>query len=403
MIQTNVVRIDGQRSVYLPIMKQGGDTNTIAVVDGIKGALKNLVDVPRSLVPKVVFDQSEFVKTAIETLLHEGGMGLILTAVMILVFLGSMRATTAVLFSIPLSALAAFIALAMGGSSINSMVLGGLALAFSRLIDNSVVVLENIHRHLELGESPEVAAEKGGAEVAMAVLAATLTTVVVFFPVTFLYGVSKFLFTALALAVILAMFASYFVAMTVVPLYCSKFLKAHEPHEHEKRRRKSLGSRFNSGFNRAFANMLDRYEGLLRRGLKRPALVVASILGVFAASLAIYPAIGVAFFPRTDPGQFVINVKASTGTRVGVTEQEVKQVEELVRKVVPKQELGLIVSNIGIVPDFSAIYTPNSGQHTAFVQVSLKPDHRVGSYEYMRRVRARLESELPYLSAYLQS
>ena len=225
-IQTNIVRVDGQRSVYTPVMKQGGDTNTIAVVDGIQDALQHLFDVPKTLVTKVVFDQSVFVKTAIETLLHEGGIGLLLTSIMILIFLGSMRATVAVFFSIPLSALAAFIALSMGGSSINSMVLGGLALAFSRLIDNSVVVLENIYRHLEAGEPPDVAAAKGGSEVALPVLAATLTTVVVFFPVTFLYGVSKYLFTALAMAVALSLFASYAVAMTVVPLFCARFIKA---------------------------------------------------------------------------------------------------------------------------------------------------------------------------------
>src|SRR4051795_11535999 len=236
-------------------MKQGGDTNTIAVVDGVRQALKHLFDVPAQLVTNVVFDQSVFVKTAIETLLHEGAIGLFLTSVMILVFLGSMRATVAVFFSIPLSALATFIALALGGNSINSMVLGGLALAFSRLIDNSVVVLENIYRHLELGETPEEAAEKGGREVALPVLAATLTTVVVFFPVTFLYGVSKFLFSALALAVAFALFASYAVAMTVVPLFCARFIKAPAHHgtpssevpvtvDHGVRRR-TLTDRFN--------------------------------------------------------------------------------------------------------------------------------------------------------------
>src|SRR5260370_5364836 len=203
-IQMNVVRVDGQRSVYAPVLRQGGDTNTIAVVDGVREALQHLFDVPRQLITRVVFDQSLFVETAIETLLHEGAIGLFLTSLMILVFLGSMRATVAVFFSIPLSALATFIALALGGNSIHSIVLGGLALAFSRLIDNSVVVLENIYRHLELGESPELAAENGGREVALPVLAATLTTVVVFFPVTFLYGVSKFLFTALALTVALS-------------------------------------------------------------------------------------------------------------------------------------------------------------------------------------------------------
>src|SRR5579859_4428277 len=229
-IQNCIVRVDGQPSVYLPVLKQGGDANTIAVVDGIKQAMSRLVNVPEQLVTKVVFDQSVFVRTAIENLIHEGAIGLILTGLMILVFLGSMRATVAVFLSIPLSALAAFIALALGDNTVNAMILGGLALAFSRLIDNSVVVLENIFRHIEMGETPEVANEKGGKKVAQPVIAATLTTVVVFFPVTFLYGVSRFLFTALALAVVLSLFASYLVAMTVVPLFCAKLIKAHAAH-----------------------------------------------------------------------------------------------------------------------------------------------------------------------------
>ena len=155
-IQTNIVRVDGQQSVYLPILKQGGDSNTIAIVNGIKAAVSDLLDVPKSLVTKVVFDQSVYVKTAIENLGSEGGIGLVLTALMILIFLGNFRATVAVMLSIPLSALAAFLAINASGGSINTMVLGGLALAFSRLIDNSVVVLENIFRHLEMGETPEV-------------------------------------------------------------------------------------------------------------------------------------------------------------------------------------------------------------------------------------------------------
>ena len=224
-IQYNKVRINGQPSVYVPVLKQGGDANTIAVVNGVKSVVSKLLDVPKRLVTQVVFDQSVFVRTAIETLIHEGSIGLVLTGLMILVFLGSMRATVAVFLSIPLSALATFIALGLGGSTVNSMILGGLALAFSRLIDNSVVVLENIFRHLEMGEPPEVAAERGGQEVALPVLAATLTTVVVFFPVTFLYGVSRFLFSALALSVVLSLFASYFVAMSVVPLFCAKLIK----------------------------------------------------------------------------------------------------------------------------------------------------------------------------------
>ncbi len=229
-IQYNVVRVDGQRSVYLPILKQGGDANTISIVNGVKQVTSHLLDVPKSLVTNVVFDQSVFVKTAIANLIHEGLIGLVLTGVMILVFLGSLRATAAVFLSIPLSSLATFIVLSLMGSSINSMILGGLALAFSRLIDNSVVVLENIYRHLELGESPRVAAERGGNEVALPVLAATFTTAIVFFPVTLLYGVSQFLFGALALSVVISLFASYIVAMTVVPLYCAKFLSAEAAH-----------------------------------------------------------------------------------------------------------------------------------------------------------------------------
>src|ERR1700675_1822394 len=230
-IQTNIVRVDGQPSVYLPILKQGGDTNTISVVNGIQEAVSGLTDVPKQLVAKVVFDQSLFVKKAIDNLLHEGAIGLVLTGLMILLFLGSMRATAAVFLSIPLSALAAFLAISASGGTVNTMVLGGLALAFSRLIDNSVVVLENIFRHMEMGESPEVAAEKGGSEVALAVLAATIATSIVFFPVVFLYGVSRFLFVALATAVILSLFASYIVAMTVVPLFCAKLVKKHQADE----------------------------------------------------------------------------------------------------------------------------------------------------------------------------
>ena len=188
-----------------------------------------MTDVPKQLVAKVVFDQSVFVKKAIDNLLHEGAIGLVLTGLMILLFLGSMRATAAVFLSIPLSAFAAFLAISAVGGTVNTMVLGGLALAFSRLIDNSVVVLENIFRHMEMGEPPEVAAEKGGQEVALPVLAATFTTIVVFFPVVFLYGVSRFLFIALAMAVVLSMLASFFVAMTVVPLFCAKLDQVASP------------------------------------------------------------------------------------------------------------------------------------------------------------------------------
>jgi multidrug efflux pump subunit AcrB len=403
-IQTNIVRVDGQRSVYLPILKQGGDTNTIAVVDGIKDAIAKLVDIPHQLVAKVVFDQSVFVRMAIENLLHEGAIGLVLTGLMILLFLGSMRATLAVFLSIPLSALAAFLALSISGGTVNTMVLGGLALAFSRLIDNSVVVLENIFRHLEMGESPEVAAEKGGQEVSLAVLAATITTAIVFFPVVFLYGVSRFLFVALAMAVVLSLAASYVVAMTVVPLFCAKLIKKHQADEEVGEG--SVGARFGSiavRFNHHFERLLGFYDRTLAKSLLRPIATTLGLAGVSILCLSLYPFMGVAFFPRTDPGQFVINIKAPSGTRVELNEQYIKQVEEIVRQIVPPNELGMIVSNIGITTDFSAIYTPNSAPHTSFVQVSLKEGHKIGSYEYMGKVRSKLGQELPQLSTYFQS
>lgn len=393
-IQTNVVRLDGQRSVYLPVLKQGGDSNTIAVVDGVRDVLKKLLDVPEALKTRVVFDQSRFIKTSIQTLLHEGALGMLLTTVMILLFLGSMRATVAVLFSIPLSALATFLVLWMGGGTLNTMVLGGLALAFSRLIDNSVVVLENIYRHLEAGEPPAVAAEKGGREVTLPVLAATLTTAIVFFPVVFLYGVSKYLFMALASAVVISLFASYFVALTVVPLYCARFLKGHGEGE---------PGRFQAWFNAFFERFLRGYDRGAAAALNRPRLTL-SVFGVaFAACLALFPLLGVAFFPRTDPGQFVINIKALPGTAIDVMEREVARVEQVVRELTPKSDLSILVSNIGVAPGFSSIYTSNSGMHTAFLQVGLTEGHKTGTFELMNRVRARLEDELPQMSYFFQT
>jgi multidrug efflux pump subunit AcrB len=396
-IQCNIVRVNGQHSAYLPIMKQGGDTNTIAVVSGTRDMLPKLFDIPKQLKTAVVFDQSAFVKEAIKTLLHEGLIGLVLTSLMILLFLGSMRATAGVFLSIPLSALATFVLLYLTGSTINTMILGGLALAFSRIIDNSVISLENIYRHLEMGASPQVAAEEGGSEVTLAVLAATLTTIVVFFPVTFLYGVSKFLFTALALAVVISLFASYFVAMTVIPLFCARFL--HGVHHSAT----SAGGRFNAWFNRAFGRLLDLYERSVRRALQRPGLTVAALSGLFLASLAIYPFVGLSFFPRTDAGQFTINLKVPTGTRIELTDQYVARVEDLIRHQIRPGDLNMVVSNIGVVPDFSSLYTTNAGPYTATIQVSLQDSHQIGSFEYMRRIHREIASQYPEMRTFFSS
>jgi multidrug efflux pump subunit AcrB len=405
-IQTNIVRIDGQKSVYIPILKQGGGSNTIAIVNGIKAATKRLLDIPDALRTTVVFDQSVFVKVALKNLLKEGGIGLALTGLMILLFLGSPRATFAVLLSIPLSALTCFLVMNGMGGSINMMLLGGLALAFSRLIDDSVVVLENIFRFMEMGVAPREAAEKGGMEVALAVLAATSTTSIVFFPVTFFFGVSKYLFTDLALGVVISIFASYFFAMTVVPLYCAQFIHldahGHGAESHEKK--KSTLGKVVHRFNEVFQRLLNFYEKHVTEALKTPGKTALILLGGIAFLMGVsFPFVGRAYFPRTDPGQFVINVKAPTGTRLEVTERYIAQVENDIRAVIPRNELGMIVSNIGITPDLSALYTTNSAMHTCFVQVSLAEDHNVGSYEYMARVRRKLASDLPQLSTYFQA
>ena len=411
-VQTNIVRIDGQRSAYIPIMKQGGDTNTIAVVNGVRELIKHLYDIPKEMATSIVFDQSVYVKEAINTVLHEGILGLILTSLMILIFLGSFRATSAVLLSIPLSALAAFVVIALMGSTINTMILGGMALAFSRVIDNSVISLENIYRHLELGAAPRVAAEVGGTEVNLAVLAATLVDVVDFFPVVFLYGVAKYLFSALALAFCLSLLASFVVAMTVIPLFCSRFLKAvpHTKQEHKEYeieptvpKSRSWMHRFNAWFNEQFNRLLDFYESWVRRALKRPGLTVALLSGVFVASLAIYPLMGLAFFPKTDAGQFTINLKVPTGTRIEVTDQHVAKVEDLIRNSMEGKDLKRIVSNIGVVPDFSSLYTTNSGPYTATVQVQLNDKHKLSSFEYMERVHDRMEKQMPEIRPFFSS
>ena len=284
------------------------------------------------------------------------------------------------------------------------MVLSGLALAFSRLIDDSVVVIENIYRHIELGEDPKVAAIHGANEVALPVLAIMLVAVVVFFPVTFLFGVSKYLFSALALAVVLALIRFVFRRHDGRAAVLCAFSQA--PHAHDGEAdgtRKSWGTKFHEGFNAKFSRMLDVYEKWVRKALDRPRETLAAFLAIFLLSFALFPLIGISFFPRTDAGQFVINVKAPTGTRIELTDNYVKQVEAIVRQVVRPGDLNAIVSNIGVMPDLSSLFTPNSGMHTAVVQVGLKEDHSVSSFIYMQRVRERIARELPELRTYFQS
>ncbi|MGO9438373.1 MAG: efflux RND transporter permease subunit [Terracidiphilus sp.] len=403
-LQYNIVRIDGQRSVYVPVFKQGGNSNTITIVDGMKNAIRHLVDVPASLRTAVVFDQSVFVKLAIKNLVKEASIGLVLTGIMILVFLGSPRATFAVLLSIPLSALVCLLLTDAMGGSINTMILGGLALAFSRLIDDSVVVLENIFRYMEMGFAPRDAAEKGGMEVSLAVLAATSTTSIVFFPVSFLSGISKYIFTPLALGVVLSIFASYFFAMTVVPLYCANFIRLSHEDSHGQNDKPGFFTRFERIFNEKFQRMLNWYEGLAKSAMRRPGFTATAILGGVALTMLVFfPFLGRAYFPRTDPGQFVIDVRMPSGTRLEVSDGYIAKVEAIIRSVVKPSDMDMIVSNIGVYPDLSAIYTTNASMNTAFVEVSLKEEHSIASYVYMHRVQEKLAREMPELITYFQA
>jgi len=233
-------------------------------------------------------------------------------------------------------------------------------------------------------------------------LAATLTTIVVFFPVTLLFGVSKFLFSALALAVVISLAASYVVALTVVPLFCARYLRLNHPAK-EQQSRGSFGERFNAAFSCAFDKMLAGYRALVTRVLTVPHLTLAAATIAFVVSLGVFPLLDLSFFPRTDAGQFVISAKAPSGTKLSETEKEIARVEAIVRQVVTPGDLRMVVSNIGVDPGFSAIYTANSAMHTAFVQVDLTPGHTTGSYEYIDRMKARLDREMPELATFFSS
>src|SRR5579863_6960930 len=248
-----------------------------------------------------------------------------------------------------------------------------------------------------MGEPPRVAAETGGKEVALPVLASTLTTAVVFFPVTLLAGVSKFLFSAMALAVVVSLFASYVVAMTVVPLFCARYLKAHGEHD------AGWGARFNQAFNSGFNGMLRAYEALVAWALRAPTTVLVLFFFAFAASLLLYRQLGFAYFPQTDAGQFVITFKAPSGTKLTVTEREAASLENLIKDTVRPEDLGTIVDNIGVDNGFSAVYTTNAAMHTGFVQVGLQPDNRIGSYEYIRQIKRRMAQELPELTPFFST
>ena len=397
-IQQNIVRVNGQHSVYLPILKQN-PANTIQVVDGVKQLLPRIFGMPRGIRLQAIFDQSQYIRAAVASLEHEAVSGALLASLMILIFLGSFRSTFAIFLSIPLSILAGAFGLYFDNQTINIMTLGGFALAIGRLVDDSVVVLENINRHLAMGKAPRDAAREGAEEVALAVMASTITTIIVFFPVMFLAGVTKYLFSALALAVVLSMIASYVMAMTVIPIYCARFFTVESARAEEAGGKRGLFGAFDRGYER----LARSYQKVLQRALNHKWVVIALIGALFAGTMALYPRLGTELFPATDGGQFIINIRAPLGSRIEITDALCARLEQVIREVIPPRDLSTIVANLGLASGFSSIYSPNAAPDSGFVMVSLKAHHRVPTAEYVKRVRAALAARVPELQTFFSS
>ncbi|MBI3911280.1 MAG: efflux RND transporter permease subunit [Armatimonadetes bacterium] len=399
-IQTNVVRINGRRQVYIPIYRQPG-ANTIAVVDALKDTINDILSrLPKGVNLNVVMDQSVYVREAIANLQHEGILGAALAALMVLLFLGSPRSTGIILISLPLSILAAFIGLYAAGQSINSMTLGGLALAVGLLMDQAIIVIENTHRHLHMGKPPLQAALEAAGEVSTPVLVITVTIVVTFFPVVFLTGIGQFLFTPLAISVALALGASYVLSMTVVPVCCAWFLKAHRPaveNERETARRKWVvtADGLLRAFDRVYLRFRSRYERWLVGALRRRRLLLGGTGAAFAASLLFLPAIGQELFPHVDAGQLMVRVRLPSGTRVEKTEAVVGDIEQTIREEIPARDLQMIISNIGVLYDWPAAYTSNSGPMDAFINLQFTEHRSRTAQEYAARLRPALQERFP--------
>jgi multidrug efflux pump subunit AcrB len=300
-----------------------------------------------------------------------------------------------IFLTIPLSILAAIIGLYATGNTLNSMTLGGLALAVGRLVDDSIVVLENTVRHLTMGKPPLTAAREAAEEVAMPVVVSTITTIVVFFPVVFLTGLGRFLFSPLALSVAFAMMASYVLAMTLIPAYSARFLKRQE-------QGLEATAETHTGM---FAVIAKRLEGLtdiyghwLRKALQWKKTVLLAVGGAFVVAVALYPLLGKELFPPIDAGQFTIRVRAASGTRIELSEALASDVESVVREVIPKSEINAIVTNTGVLYDWPAAYTPNAGPMDSFLNIQLAEHHRGSAQTYVRRLRDLLPEKFPNVS-----
>jgi multidrug efflux pump subunit AcrB len=400
-IQSNKVRINGRTMAYIPIYRQPG-ANTLAIVDSIRSELVRIGDKVRQtnkdagdVVLGVVMDQSTTVRASIDWLMLSAGLGALLASIVVLVFLKSLRLTFIVFMAIPMSILAALIGLWATGETMNSMTLGGLALAIGILVDQSIVVLDNIVRHLRMGKTRMVAALDGAREVSLPVLVSTITFVVVFFPVVFLKGIPRFLFEPLAITVTFAVVASYFIAMFVIPAFAAKLLR--EPSKEELADRAGDEGAAPGWFASMFTKMIAmRYAVLLIAG------------ALLAGSAFTLSTMGYELFPAVDSNQFTIYVRLPSGTRIENTERVVTGIEKNIIDFMgepdpdPDDEkfadsnLRILISNIGVLMDWPAAYTPNNGPMDAFVLVQSKAKSgKPNTFETVDALRERLTKAFP--------
>jgi multidrug efflux pump subunit AcrB len=405
LVQQNVVRQDGRRSVLLSIIKNG-NASTVEVVNAVKDALK----VARQAAPpgmeiNELFDQSVFVKQSLMGVLREGAIAAGLTALMIVLFLGSWRSTLVVMISIPLSILTSVVVLYFLGHTLNTMTLGGLALAVGILVDDSTVTIENTHRLLsEEGMPLPQATLHGAAGIAVPTLVSTLAISCVFTSVVFLEGPAKYLFTPLGLAVVFAMLASYGLSRTLTPITIGLLTKG----EHHGEPKTALGRLFARGhhaFERGFERMRQGYVGILTTLLDRAFIVPAIAVVVLGSGAVLFTLVGRDFFPEIDGGQIQLHVRAPAGTRIEATERIFQAVEDKIRAIIPESERQLIVDNIGLpARAYNLAFTDGStiGVNDGVILVALKEGH-ASTQDYVRRLRAELPAAFPEVVFYFQA
>jgi multidrug efflux pump subunit AcrB len=385
-IQTNMVLIDGKQEVYVPIYRQPGG-NSIRVVEQVKETIKKLGKRLSGVKLELVADQSFFIRHAIASISEEALLGGGLAALMIFLFLGNPRASFGILLSLPLSLLFAFIGLQIAGQTINAMTLGGLALSIGVLVDNSIVVLENISKKLEAGKSARRAAFEGASEVAMPVLASTLATLIVLFPVVFLTGIVKILFAALAKSVMFVMIGSYFVAMTVMPLFASRCLRpASDSYKQP---------RFFAWTLDLTHRLTNAYGKLLAIALNYRKLTIGMALGLFGIGILLVPMIGTELFPRADTGNFILDLRLASGTRIENTAEFSKILDQKLHDWIEPDDLKMTIINAGVYYGFPAAFTPNVGTQDVFFDVELTKDRHHTSQYYAKIIREHLHKEFP--------